>query len=329
MSSAVATSPATSVYYLPFEQELAKLDDQIQKLVELSKTNAMNLDEEIASLRIKRDGLLKRIYENLTPWDRIQVARHIHRPQTLDYITTLCDDFLELHGDRSFADDRAVVTGFATIDGRKVMLIGQHKGRDVQERVKCNFGYMQPEGYRKALWKMRLAEKCRIPIVTLIDTKGAAAAVEAEERGQSQAIAYNLMVMSGLKVPIICVVIGEGCSGGALGIGVGDRLIVQEYAYFTVISPEGCASILWKDANKKADAAAALKMTAPDLKALGVVDEIVAEPVGGANRDPAGAAKLLREAIARNLDELARIPVPRLLDERYQKLRKLGQYLEA
>lgn len=318
----------STTYYLPFEQELAKLDDQIAKLVELSKTNTMNLDEEIAGLRGKREELLRRVYQNLTPWDRIQVARHIHRPQTLDYIGTLCDEFVEVHGDRSFADDRAVVTGFAMIAGRRVMLIGQHKGRDVQERVKCNFGYMQPEGYRKALWKMRLAEKYRLPIVTLIDTKGAAAAVEAEERGQSQAIAYNLMVMSGLKTPIICVVIGEGCSGGALGIGVGDRLLVQEFAYFTVISPEGCASILWKDANKKADAAAALKMTAPDLKALRIVDEIVPEPLGGANRDPAGAAKLLRDTIVRNLTELAAIPIPELVEERYRRLRRLGEYLE-
>ena len=325
----MARTPDVAPYYLPFEQELAKLDEQIHKLVELSKTNEMNLDDEVAGLRGKREVLLRRIYDNLTPWDRIQVARHIHRPQTLDYIGTVCDDFVELHGDRAFADDRAVITGFATIDKRRVMLIGQHKGRDVQERVKCNFGYMQPEGYRKALWKMRLAEKFKLPIVTLIDTKGAAAAVEAEERGQSQAIAYNLMVMSGLKVPIICAVIGEGCSGGALGIGIGDRLIVQEYAYFTVISPEGCASILWKDANRKAEAAAALKMTAPDLKELDVVDEIIPEPMGGANRDPAGAAKMLREALIRNLDEASAVPIPELLDQRYRRLRKLGQYVEG
>jgi len=325
----VARTPDVAPYYLPFEQELAKLDEQIHKLVELSKTNEMNLDDEVAGLRGKREVLLRRIYDNLTPWDRIQVARHIHRPQTLDYIGTVCDDFVELHGDRAFADDRAVITGFATIDKRRVMLIGQHKGRDVQERVKCNFGYMQPEGYRKALWKMRLAEKFKLPIVTLIDTKGAAAAVEAEERGQSQAIAYNLMVMSGLKVPIICAVIGEGCSGGALGIGIGDRLIVQEYAYFTVISPEGCASILWKDANRKAEAAAALKMTAPDLKRLDVVDEIIPEPMGGANRDPAGAAKMLRDALIRNLDEVSDVPITELLDQRYRRLRKLGQYVEG
>lgn len=325
----MARTPDVAPYYLPFEQELAKLDEQIHKLVELSKTNEMNLDDEVAGLRGKREVLLRRIYDNLTPWDRIQVARHIHRPQTLDYIGTVCDDFVELHGDRAFADDRAVITGFATIDKRRVMLIGQHKGRDVQERVKCNFGYMQPEGYRKALWKMRLAEKFKLPIVTLIDTKGAAAAVEAEERGQSQAIAYNLMVMSGLKVPIICAVIGEGCSGGALGIGIGDRLIVQEYAYFTVISPEGCASILWKDANRKAEAAAALKMTAPDLKELDVVDEIIPEPMGGANRDPGGAAKMLREALIRNLDEASAVPIPELLDQRYRRLRKLGQYVEG
>jgi acetyl-CoA carboxylase carboxyl transferase subunit alpha len=315
--------------YLPFEQELQQLDGQIRKLEELSRTNAMDLAEEIAELKRRRQEAFKGIYAKLTPWDRILLARHPRRPQTLDYVKLLCEDFLELHGDRSFADDAAVVTGLATLAGHRLMLIGQHKGRDVQERVKCNFGYMQPEGYHKALWKMRLAEQFRLPLVTLIDTKGAAAAVEAEERGQAQAIAYNLMVMSGLKIPIVSVIIGEGCSGGALGIGVGDRLLVQEYAYFTVIAPEGCASILWKDPNKKEQAAAALKMAAPDLLALGVVDGIVPEPAGGAHRDPSAAAELLKEALAEQLAALEKIPVPELLEKRYQRLRKLGKYRHA
>jgi len=325
----MATPPAAVLHYLPFEAELQKLDEQIRKLEELSKTNAMDLTEEIAGLKIKREELLARIYANLSAWDRIQVARHIHRPQTLDYIGLMCEEFIEVHGDRAFRDDRAVITGFATLGGRRVMLVGQHKGRDVQERVRCNFGYMQPDGYRKALWKMRLAEKFHLPIVTLIDTKGAAAAIEAEERGQSHAIAYNLQVMSGLKVPIVCVVIGEGCSGGALGVGVGDRFLLQEYAYFTVISPEGCASILWKDAEKKAEAAAALKMTAPELKVLGVIDGIIPEPLGGAHRDPAGAAQMLKRVICDQLGQLEDLPVPELLAARYEKLRKLGRYRET
>jgi len=324
----MATAPNNALYYLPFEGDLQKLDEQIRKLEELSHTNAMDMQEEVTSLQVKRMDYLRRTYAKLTPWDRIQVSRHVQRPQTRDYIELLCSDFLEVHGDRHFADDQAMVTGFATIAGHKVLLAGQHKGRDVHERARCNFGSPQPEGYRKALHKMQLAEKLRLPVVCLIDTKGAAPDIGAEERGQSEAIAVNLLVMAGLKVPVLCIVIGEGGSGGALGIGVGDRMLIQEYAYFSVISPEGCASILWKDAGRKADAAEALRITAPDLKDLGIVEEIVPEPLGAAHRDPAGAAELLKEAIDRNLRELKAKPVEQLLRERYRRLRALGKYRE-
>ena len=308
--------------------ELKRLDDQLRKLEEVSKTNAVELPEDFARLNAERDALQRKIYASLSPWDRIQVARHPRRPQTLDYIEKICEDFIELHGDRFFADDRAIVVGLGTIAGHRMMLVGQHKGRDVHEGSRCNFGYSQPEGYRKALGKMQVAEKYRLPVVCLIDTKGAAPTVGAEERGQSRAIAYNLQVMSGLKTPVLCMVIGEGGSGGALGIGVGDRLLIQEYAYFSVISPEGCASILWKDPARKADAASALKMTAPDLKELGVVDGIIPEPVGGAHRDPAQAATLLKAAIDENLRDLKSIPIPRLLRQRYQRIRALGRHAE-
>ncbi|HEY3324463.1 MAG TPA: acetyl-CoA carboxylase carboxyltransferase subunit alpha [Planctomycetota bacterium] len=317
-----------SNYYLTFEQPLKALDERISKLEDLSKQNDMDLSGEIAAQLAERERFLADTFSKLSAWDRVQVARHVHRPQTADYVEMMCEDFIELHGDRAFADDRAMLTGLALMDGVRFMLIGQHKGRDVQERALCNFGSPQPEGYRKALWKMRLAEKMQIPIVCLIDTKGAAPDVGAEERGQSQAIAYNLMVMSGLKVPIVGIVIGEGGSGGALGIGVGDRLLIQEYAYFSVISPEGCASILWKDANRKADAAEALKMTSHELRKLGVMDDIVPEPLGGAHRDPAKAAAILRATILLQIRELQALPLSQLLELRYQKLRAIGKFHE-
>ena len=315
--------------YLPFEQPLRVIDDRIAKLEDLSKQNNMDLSADIAKQLAERTRLGKEIFAKLTAWDRVQLARHVNRPQTADYIEAMCTEFIELHGDRTFGDDRAILTGLATIDGVKVMLIGQHKGRDVNERAVCNSGSPQPEGYRKALLKMRLAEKMQIPIVTLIDTKGAAPDVGAEERGQSQAIAQNLFEMSGFKVPIVSVVIGEGGSGGALGIGVADRLMMQEYAYFSVISPEGCASILWKDPERKSDAAEALKIIAPELKRLGVVDAIIPEPQGGAHRDKAAAALLLKERILAEISALRDVPVQKLLDRRYHKLRGIGQYREA
>jgi acetyl-CoA carboxylase carboxyl transferase subunit alpha len=319
--------PSTN-HYLPFELPLKEFDDRIRKLEELCKQNNMDLSQEISRQVALRELHQKEIYGRLTAWDRIQLARHVHRPQTADYVELMCTEFVELHGDRSIDDDRAIVTGFAQVDGTRFMLIGQHKGRDVHERSACNFGSPQPEGYRKALQKMRLAEKLKLPVVCLIDTKGAAPDIGAEERGQSQAIAYNLMVMSGLKVPIVCIVIGEGGSGGALGIGVGDRLLIHEFAYFSVISPEGCASILWKDPARKADAAEALRITSPELLRLGIVDGIVAEPLGGAHRDRIGAAKLLKRAILKELADLSNFPIEQLLERRYKKLRALGRYKE-
>jgi acetyl-CoA carboxylase carboxyl transferase subunit alpha len=321
----MATRPL-SHHYLPFEQPLKAFDDRICKLEDLSKQNNMDLSGDIAVQVAERERFLRETFSKLSAWDRVQVARHVHRPQTADYVEAMCEDFVELHGDRAFGDDRAILTGLAQIDGMKFMLIGQHKGRDVHERSICNFGSPQPEGYRKALLKMRMAEKFQLPLVCLIDTKGAAPDVGAEERGQSQAIAYNLMVMSGLKIPILCIVIGEGGSGGALGIGVGDRLMIQEFAYFSVISPEGCASILWKDSERKAEAAEALKITSTELVRLGIMDGIVPEPLGGAHRDPAAAARNLRDCILQNLRELQAKPLSQLLDERYRKLRSMGKY---
>ncbi|MBI3827977.1 MAG: acetyl-CoA carboxylase carboxyltransferase subunit alpha [Planctomycetes bacterium] len=324
----MAAPTVSATQYLPFEQGLKEIDELIRKIEDWARTNSMDAADELAGHRQKREELLRRIYQNLTSWDRIQVSRHTQRPQTRDYIERLCSDFMELHGDRTYSDDQAIVTGLATVAGHRLMLVGQQKGRDVHERSRCNFGSPQPEGYRKAILKMRLAERFGIPVLCLIDTKGAAPDVGAEERGQSQAIAYNLMVMSGLRVPILNIVIGEGGSGGALGIGVGDRMLIQEFAYFSVISPEGCASILWKDADRKADAAEALKITAPELKALGVVEEIIPEPLGGAHRDPKAAAEMLKAAIDRTLRELKAKPVDVLLEERYRRLRAMGKYQE-
>jgi acetyl-CoA carboxylase carboxyl transferase subunit alpha len=320
---------SSSNHYLPFELPLKEFDERIRKLEDLCKQNNVDFSQEIERQIALRELAQKEISAQLSAWDRIQMARHVHRPQTVDYVELMCEEFIELHGYRSFGDDRAILTGFAQIEGVRFLLVGQHKGRDVHERSVCNFGSPQPEGYRKAIQKMRLAEKLNLPIVCLIDTKGAAPDVGAEERGQSQAIAYNLMTMSGIEVPIVCIVIGEGGSGGALGIGVGDRLLIHEFAYFSVISPEGCASILWKDAERKADAAEALRITAPELLRLGIVDGIVAEPLGGAHRDRIGAAKLLKKTILKELAELSALPTKVLLERRYKKLRALGRYREV
>jgi acetyl-CoA carboxylase carboxyl transferase subunit alpha len=322
----MAARPLSS-YYLPFEQPLKLLDERICKLEDLCKQNNLDLTKDIADQVAERECVMQDIFSRLSAWDRVQVARHVNRPQAADYIDMMCDEFLELHGDRAFADDRAILSGLAMMDGVRFMLIAQHKGRDVHERAICNFGSPQPDGYRKALWKMRFAEKMQLPIVCLIDTKGAAPDIGAEERGQSQAIAYNLMIMSGLKVPIICIVIGEGGSGGALGIGVGDRLMIQEYAYFSVISPEGCASILWKDAERKADAAAALKITAPELVRLGIMEGIIPEPLGGAHRNPEQAARVLKEAILLELRQLAKVKPEKFLDRRIEKFSKMGVWV--
>lgn len=324
----MATRPLAS-HYLPFELPLKAHDERICKLEDLSKQNNMDLSADIAQQVAARERVLREIFSGLSAWDRVQVARHVHRPQTADYVELICEDFIELHGDRAFADDRAILTGLGLVDGVRFLLVGQHKGRDVQERAACNFGLPQPEGYRKVLKKVLLAEKLRLPVVTFVDTKGAAPDVGAEERGQSEAIARNLMLMSGLRIPILCIVIGEGGSGGALAVGVGDRFLMQEYAYFSVISPEGCASILWKDPERKAEAAEALRLTAPELLKFGIVDGIIPEPLGGAHRDHQAAARTLRAAILRNLRELQAIPLSQLLEQRYRKLRAIGRYRET
>jgi acetyl-CoA carboxylase carboxyl transferase subunit alpha len=324
----MATRPLTS-HYLPFELPVRQYDERICKLEDLSKQNNMDLGDDIAQQVIARNQVLTEIFAKLTPWERVQIARHVHRPQTADYVEMMCEDFIELHGDRAFGDDHAIVAGLAIVDGVRFLLVGQHKGRDINERSLCNFGSPQPEGFRKVLQKVRLAEKLQLPVVCLIDTKGAAPDIGAEERGQSEAIARNLMVLSGLKVPILCIVIGEGGSGGALAIGVGDRVLIQEYAYFSVISPEGCASILWKDPERKADAAAALKITAPELVRLGIMEGIIPEPLGGAHRDPQAAARTLRAAILKNLSALQAVPLSQLLEQRYRRLRSMGRYRET
>lgn len=315
--------------YLPFERPLHELERKIHEFENLSRTNQMDFSEEIERLREKQRRLAREIFAGLSAWNRIELARHPGRPQARDYIARACTDFLELYGDRLYSDDQAVVAGFATLGAHRVMLIGQQKGRDTKEAIACNWGSCLPEGYRKALEKMKLAAKFGLPIVTLIDTKGAHPGMEAEERGQARAIALNLFEMSQLATPIICVVIGEGGSGGALGIGVGDRTCILEHAYYSVISPEGCAAILWKDAARKAEAAEALKLTARHLAELGVVDEVIPEPAGGAHRDPAGAAQTLQQALIRNLDELTRLPLDELLARRYRKLRAIGRWRET
>ncbi|MCI0343585.1 MAG: acetyl-CoA carboxylase carboxyltransferase subunit alpha [Planctomycetales bacterium] len=311
---------------LPIEKPLVDLDRKLQELREKAAANPkVSLAGEIRLLEERLERKTRELFAALTPWQRVQIARHASRPVLSDYLSLVFDDFLEIHGDRGFRDDPAMATGFATIAGEKVLLVGHRKGKNTKERMATNFGMAHPEGYRKALRAMRLAEKFGLPIVTLINTPGAYPGIGAEERGQSQAIAQNLLEMSRLRTPIVCAVIGEGGSGGALGIGVGDRVLILENAYYSVISPEGCASILWKDAARAPDAAAALKLTAQDLMGLGLVDEIVPEPLGGAHRDPTGAATRLKLALLGHLRDLASVPVAELLARRYEKLRSYGR----
>jgi acetyl-CoA carboxylase carboxyl transferase subunit alpha len=287
--------------FLDFEQPIAELETKIEELSEVQNDPALDISEEIERLRKKSAALTKQIYGKLNAWQISQVARHPQRPYTLDYVKGLFTEFEELHGDRAFADDPAIVGGLARFQGEAVMVIGHQKGRDTKERQYRNFGMPRPEGYRKALRLMRLAEKFRIPVFTFIDTPGAYPGIDAEERGQSEAIARNLYVMAELKTPVICTVIGEGGSGGALAIGVGDALVMLQYATYSVISPEGCASILWKSADKASTAAEALGITAPKLKTLGLVDQVVAEPLGGAHRDPDAMIESLRKTLAETL----------------------------
>jgi acetyl-CoA carboxylase carboxyl transferase subunit alpha len=312
--------------FLEFEQPIAELEAKIDELRFVATDDEVNVGEEIARLRAKSRALTTSIFASLTPWQVAQLARHPQRPYTLDYAATIFEEFHELHGDRMYADDYAIVGGPARLDGRPVMLIGHQKGRDTKERVRRNYGMPRPEGYRKALRLMKLAERFRLPIVTLIDTPGAYPGVGSEERNQSEAIARNLFEMATLRVPVVTAVIGEGGSGGALAIGVCDRLIMLQYAVYSVISPEGCASILWKSADKKELAAEAMGITAERIAKFGLVDEIVREPLGGAHRDPQVMADDLKVALLRHLREVEQWPEEQLLERRQARLRAQGVY---
>ncbi len=312
--------------YLDFEKPIAELEKKIEELTLFTSNGGIDLEEEILKLQKKSDQLLTEIYSRLTPWQKVQISRHANRPYTLDYIEAMLTDFIEIHGDRGFADDPAIVCGIAKLDGMPVVIIGHQKGRTIKERVMRNFGQANPEGYRKALRLMRFAERFNRPIITFIDTQGAAPGIGAEERGQGESIARNLAVMSTLAVPIISAVIGEGGSGGALALGVADRVLMLEHATYSVISPEGCAAILWDNSSKASEAAELLKITAPDLFQMKVIDEVVEEPIGGAHRDPRRAAELLKDAIIRNLMDIKNIPAQELVRLRYEKYRKLGLF---
>jgi acetyl-CoA carboxylase carboxyl transferase subunit alpha len=309
---------------LDFEKPIVDLEKKIQELQNFTREKKIDLSAEVKKLQGKLEGLKKDIYSNLSPWQKVQIARHPQRPYTLDYISLMLTDFMELHGDRAFADDKALVGGLAKIGDIKILVMGHQKGRDIKENLKRNFGCAHPEGYRKALRFMQLAQDFNLPIVILIDTPGAYPGIGAEERGQAQAIACNLREMIAIATPIISIVIGEGGSGGALGVGIADKVGVLENAYYSVISPEGCAAILWKDGSRAPDAAEALKLTAQDLLKMGLIDEIVPEPSGGAHRDPPKMAQTLKEVIQDNLKELSGKKKEELLKSRYKKFRSMG-----
>ncbi|RPE76962.1 acetyl-CoA carboxylase carboxyltransferase subunit alpha [Vulcaniibacterium tengchongense] len=324
-----AIGPRMNPNYLDFEQPIADLEAKIQELRHASSGPAVDVDAEVHALQDKLRLRTAQIFRDLTPWQVSQLARHPARPYTLDYVRVICDEFQELAGDRAFADDAAIVGGLGRINGRSVVIIGHQKGRDTKSKIKRNFGMPRPEGYRKALRLMKLAERFKLPLFTFIDTPGAYPGVGAEERGQSEAIARNLLEMSELKIPVICTVIGEGGSGGALAIGVGDRTLMLEYSTYSVISPEGCASILWKDAAKAKDAAEQLGLTAKRLLELGLIDKIVREPIGGAHRNPKQMAIRLKAVLLNELDALEPLPVEELLERRYRRLRGYGAYEAA
>jgi acetyl-CoA carboxylase carboxyl transferase subunit alpha len=315
-------------HLLDFEKPMAELEQQIQALEALQHAKSLDYSPELRQLREQHTRLLRKTYESLSAWETVQVARHPQRPLFRDYVDAICREFREIHGDRHFGDDRAIQCGLARLGGHKVMLIGHHKGRDTKEKIACNFGLAHPEGYRKALRAMKLAEKFGLPVVTLIDTPGAYPGIGAEERGQAESIAVNLMEMSRLRTPIVCVVIGEGGSGGALGIGVGDRVAMMQYAWYSVISPEACSAILFKDNSAAAQLADSLKLTAPNLLKLGVIDSIIPEPLGGAHRDPHAAAHNLEQYLAKTLRDLKRVKIDNLLERRYEKFRDMGAYSE-
>ncbi len=314
--------------HLDFERDIVEIQDQISKLLDLAERRGIDVSDEVRVRREKLEDLKEQTYDNLTPMEQVQVARHPERPYTLDYIDRIFTDWVELHGDRNFRDDEAIVGGWARLGKRSVMIVGQQKGRDMKENLRRNFGMPHPEGYRKALRLMRQAEKFGRPVICFIDTPGAYPGIGSEERGIGEAIAFNLREMSRLKVPILAAVIGEGMSGGALGIGVTDRILMLEHSIYSVISPEGCAAILWRSAEHKQKAATALKLTAEDLLSLGVCDEIVEEPVGGAHTDWDGAAAMLAKALDKNLDELGKLSQKKLLAQRWAKYEAIGAWRE-
>lgn len=313
---------------LPFERPIHDLERQLETLE--SQPNPTDVTKDaIRKMRVEIQRLKREIYENLNPWETVQVSRHEARPKALDYIELVCDEFIELHGDKAYGDDKALLTGLARIDGRKVMLVAQQKGRNLEERLKHNYGMAHPEGYRKALSKMEMASKYGLPIICMIDTAGAYPGIGAEERGQAYQIALNLREMSRIDTPIVCVVIGEGGSGGALGIGIGDHVAMLQFSYYSVISPEGCAGILWKHPKHADKAAHALRFTSKDLLGFGIIDEVIQEPLGGAHRDHRKMATALKASILGALKSLAAVPAGQLLNRRYDKFRKIGQFEEG
>ncbi|MCP4122909.1 MAG: acetyl-CoA carboxylase carboxyltransferase subunit alpha [Bacteroidetes bacterium] len=312
--------------FLEFEQPIAELQEQLEELERIAQKGKISVDASLKEIRQKILSKRKEIYSDLTPWQKVQVARHPERPYTLDYLNTICDEFEELHGDRHFGDDKAIIGALAKINDQKVMIIGHQKGSNTKLRQYRNFGMANPEGYRKALRLMRLAEKFDIPIVTLIDTPGAYPGIEAEERGQAEAIARNLYEMVQLKVPVMSYIIGEGASGGALGIGVADRLFMLEYTWFSVISPEGCASILWRSADYKESAADSLKLTSEDMLSLGIIDEVVKEPVGGAHSNKTAMESTLKDHIIKNLDKLKKLDPELRIKKRIERLDSIGRF---
>lgn len=311
---------------LDFEKPIFELEEKLEEMRESS--GSLKIEKDIARLEIKVAQLKEELYKGLTRWQRVQLARHPDRPFTLDYINLMTEDFIELHGDRHYADDKAIVGGFAKLDKFKVMIIGQQKGRDTKTNVYRNFGMANPEGYRKALRLMKLAEKFNKPVITMLDTPGAYPGLEAEERGQAEAIAKNLFEMSRLRVPIVVVIIGEGASGGALGLGVGDRILMLENCWYSVISPESCSSILWRSWDYKEQAAEALKLTAPDLLEQGIIDRIISEPLGGAHKDPGKTAATLKTALLEELEKLVKIKTDKLIESRLEKFGAMGEYVE-
>lgn len=322
----MSSARAAERFAYDFELPVRLIEKQIEELRQKAESEGTDATRQLQSLEQRRDQTLRQLCENLTAFQRVKLARHPLRPQPMDYVDMIFDDFVEMHGDRYFGDDKAVATGLARLGGRKVMLIAQQKGKDTEEKIVRNFGMPRPEGYRKALRKMQLAEKFCLPVICLIDTPGAAPTVGAEERGQAMAIAENIFNMSGLRTPIIVLVTGEGCSGGALGMGVGDVFAMLENAYYAVISPEGCAAILWRDGDKASEAAEAMRLTAADMLRLGVIDKIVPEPLGGAHRDAEAAGETVKEFLTATLDELGAKPVDEIIERRYQRYRSLGVY---